>query len=140
MSVMTDFFQTWAFFINQWDIQNTKFWYCNHLWCAIHDQNRAKKWSDFDKNWYTYRPNFWLLPRKILLKSDHFEANYHRSKLSDFNKILRGSSQKFGLYVYQFLSKSDYFLALFWSWIAHQRWLQSQNLVFWISHWLMKKA
>ena len=110
---MTDFFQTWAFFINQWDIQNTKFWDCNHLWCAIHDQNRAKKWADFYENWYTYRPNFWPLPRKILSKSDNFEATYHHWKLSDFKKDLRGNSQKFGQYAYQFSLKSDYFLAIF---------------------------
>ena len=50
--------------------------------------------SDFDKNLCTYRPNFLLLPRKILLKLDHFEASYHRSKLSDFDKILRGNTWK----------------------------------------------
>ena len=38
-----------------------------------------------------------------------------RLKLSDFNKILRGNSHKFGLCVHQFLSKSANFLALFWS-------------------------
>ena len=102
---MADIFQTQAFFVNQWDIQNTKFSDCKHLWCAIHNQNRAKKWFNFDENWYRYIPKFWLSPGKILLKPDHFEENYHRSKLSDFDKILRGDSQKFGQYVYQFSSK-----------------------------------
>ena len=58
--------------------------------------------------------------------SDYYHAKFyqnrttlrqlnHRLKLSDFNKILRGNSQKFGLYVYQFSSKSDHFSALFCS-------------------------
>ena len=61
--------------------------------------------------------------------SDYYHAKFyqnrttlrqlnHRLKLSDFNKILRGNSQKFGLYVYQFSSKSDHFSALFCSWIG----------------------
>ena len=68
----------------------------------------------------------------------HFE--FRHLKLSDFNKIWCDFGLKCGDCTHQFSSKSDHFLALFWSWIAHQRCLQSQKLVFWISHWLMKKA
>ena len=65
--------------------------------CGLQEKKVAKKSFDFDENWYAYRPNFWQLPCKILLKSDKFQWWYVASKLSDFNKILRGNSQKFGL-------------------------------------------
>ena len=26
--------------------------------CGLHEKKMAKKLSDFDENWYTYRPNF----------------------------------------------------------------------------------
>ena len=90
-----------------------------HRACGLQEKKMAKKWSDFDENWRAHRPNFWLLPRKILLKSDNFQWRLVASNLSDFEKILRGNSQKFGLCACQFLSKSDYFLAIFFLWRPH---------------------
>ena len=71
---MADLFQTPDFSINQWDVWNFKIWDCNDLWCAIHDQNRAKKWSDFDENWCVHSPHFKPKTHQFLLKSDNFKC------------------------------------------------------------------
>ena len=59
-------------------------------------------------------------------------------KLSDFNKIWCVFGLKCGDCTHQVSSKSDHFLARFWSWIANKRYSYPKNLIFFITHRSMK--
>ena len=70
---------------------------------------------------------------------DYHHAKFYQNRtiLKDDN-LLQSSSQKFGLYVYQFSAKSDHFSALFRLWNPQQRSWHPQILKSYFTHWNMK--
>ena len=58
--------------------------------------------------------------------------------MSDFNKIWWDFGLKCADLKYQVSSKSDHFSALFWLWIANERYSYPENLIFFFTHRSMK--
>ena len=68
----------------------------------------------------------------------YFKSILHIKKKSDFNKTWCVFGLKCADLKYQVSSKSNHFSALFWSWIANERYSYPENLIFFFTHRSMK--
>ena len=88
---IVNIFQTQVIFIFWQAKKNVKIWGCHNLWCAFHSQNKAKKWSDFNKIWYLESVHFKPKTHQILLKSDNYRLKIFpllkKRPIKNFNYI-----------------------------------------------------